>query len=442
MMRVPPHSMRYEAAYLAAVLGSPDAWDMTRGAVNADDFYAEVHRAIYEAAVAVSGPSRTPDTLSVSERLDATGRGDCIEIMLAATNAHPLAEHKALELATDLRKLSRRRKVLQACMALTSQGYDAKVPTDEYLASAEGALFSALQDDHVTSGPQRIDPRAAIKRYEARAAARSDGKTLGLSTTIPLLDEWTVGLGDGHLWFVGGRPGKGKTALAQQIATAACRRGEPGLVFSLEMPLDEVVDRSVSSVSGVSSTVLRSGLLSQWNWTCVAKAAAEMDQWPLYVEDTPGLTLAAISSSAKLASRRWGIRWMIIDYLQLMGAERRKGDNREQEVAAITKGLKSLAKQLGIPIICLSQLNRNLEDRGDQRPKLSDFRESGSIEQDADGAILIWRRKNDTVLCLDKHRHGPTGEVVVEFNGPTTTFVQSDNQDKKEEATGNDRDHD
>jgi replicative DNA helicase len=441
-MRVPPHSMRYEAAYLAAVLGSPDAWDMTRGAVNADDFYAEVHRAIYEAAVAVSGPYRTPDTLSVSERLDATGRGDCIEIMLAATNAHPLAEHKALELATDLRKLSRRRKVLQACMALASQGYDAKVPTDEYLASAEGALFSALQDDHATGGLRRIDMAAAIDRYKKRAMAAAEGLTLGLSSTIPLLDEWTTGLGDGHLWFIGGRPGKGKTALAQQIAIAACRKGIPGLVFSLEMPLDEVVDRSVSSITGISATTLRSGRLSEWHWSRLGMAAAEMDGWQLYVEDAAGVTLATIASKAKLAIRKCGIRWMIIDYLQLMGAERRKGDNREQEVAAITKGLKNLAKQLGIPIICLSQLNRNLEDRGDQRPKLSDFRESGSIEQDADGAILIWRRKNDTVLCLDKHRHGPTGEVVVEFNGPTTTFVQSDNQDKKEEATGNDRDHD
>lgn len=428
--RVPPHSKRYERAMISALVGSEDAWDLTRGMLAPEDFWHADYRAIYEHAVHIGGASRHPDMLALAERFHADPRTAYLEpIMTEATNAEPLAAYRAVELAKDLRKLSRRRRVLTACMSLTGSGYDASVETDEWLARAEADVFAALQDDAVTSGPQRIDMRAAVKRLEKRSAVRESGGARGLLSTIPAIDAMTQGFGDGHLWVVGGRPGEGKTALAQQIASAAADRNEPGIVFSLEMPNDELVDRAFAA-QGVPLQALRAGALSQWHWDRIAVSVGRMDAWPLYIDDTPGITLAALSSATKLAVRRHGIRWVIIDYLQLMRSGiRRKGENREQEVAEISKGLKELAKLCKLPIIVLSQFNREADG---VRPKKSHFRESGAIEQDADGCILIWNEKVlegvRTTLIVDKNRHGPCGDVRVMFDGPSCTFTQSDEQ--------------
>jgi replicative DNA helicase len=425
-MRVPPHSRRFEEAMIAAILSSEDAWDLTRGMIGKDDFYVNALAEIYDAAAFVAGPSRAPDTLMVTEALMAKNRPDLVEVMLAATSGHPLADMRAVELAKDLRVLTRRRRVLRAVNELGAAGYDASIDSREYLSSAESAIFAALQDDAVTSGPQRVDPAGAVKRYQQRADAARSGITSGLSSTIPLIDGMTQGFGDGHVWCIAGRPGDGKTVLAQQIASAASAARKAGLVASLEMPKGELEDRAVASVGGVPLTSLRSGLLGQWHWDRIAHAAGEMDQWPLYIDDTPGITLAAFASTVKLMVRRHGIRYAVIDYLQLMrSGARRKGENREQEVAEISKGLKELAKLCNIPIIILSQLNREADGT---RPKLSHLRESGAIEQDCDGVILIWRQKNKTTLINAKNRHGPTGDVDVEFDGPTCTFAQSEHQ--------------
>ena len=430
----PPSSLRAERATMAALVDSADAWDITRGMLERDDFYDRSMQAAYDAAVFVSGPNRAPDLLAVTERLGVLGQHDACAALLAATGEHPLASSRAVDLAKDLRRLSRRRRVLRAVLELSASGYNAAIDSDEWLRSAEASVFDALQDSSATSGPQRISAVDAVKRYEARALASKGGQRLGLPSTIDGIDDLTQGFGDGHLWIIGGRPGEGKTAFAQQIATAAARRGEPGLIFSLEMPSDELVDRAFAS-RNLPLSALRSGRLSQWHWDSIMRAAAEVDPWPLYIDDTPGITLAALSSAAKLAVRRWGVRWLVIDYLQLMrSGTRRKGENREQEVSEISKGLKELAKTLRLPIIALSQFNRGTEDRKDRKPNISDFRESGSIEQDADGAILIWRQPTHTTLIIGKNRHGPQGEVRVEFDGPSTSFRQSEDQGEKKEG--------
>jgi replicative DNA helicase len=426
--RVPPNSPRLERAMISALVGGGDAWDLTRGAIDRGDFWTDDHGVIYEACVVAAGTNRSPDLTAVMARLDAIQRPDLVERVLDITNAEPLAESRAVELARDLRKLTRRRRVIRACMEATSTGYSADVDTDEWLAATEASVFAALQDDSVTSGPRRMSMSNAIKVLERRAVAYTSGRKDLVDTGIEILDGW-LKMSPGDLVIIGGRPGEGKTALAQQIADRACERGIPGLVFSMEMPEEQLVDRKIAARGRLPLSDLRRGALSQWHWERIAPVAAELDPWPLYIDDTPAISIGALSSAVKLAVRRWGIKFVIVDYVQLMRAgARRKGESREQEVATISGGLKATAMSCGVPVIALAQFNRGPEQRGDGRPRKSDFRESGALEQDADAAILIWRNGSTTTLILDKNRFGPTGDVAVTFDGSRTMFEQAAQQ--------------
>jgi replicative DNA helicase len=437
-MRVPPNSARLERAMIAALVSGGDAWDLTRNMVEREDFYAAVWQEVYDACVFVAGPNRTPDLTQVMARLDAMNRSDLVERVLDATNAEPMADARAVEIARDLRRLTRRRRVLLACMSAIATGYSADVATDDWIANTEAAVFSALQDDSIHSGPRRISMHDAMERFKVRAQSYKAGLASSIDTGIPLIDEW-LRMSPGDLVIIGGRPGEGKTALAQQIADRAVSRGIPGLTFSMEMPEEQLVDRKFAARACLPLTDLRRGALSEWHWDRIAPVAAELDKWPLYIDDTPSISIAALQSAVKLAVRRWGIKFVIVDYVQLMRAgARRKGESREQEVAAISGGLKAIAMEAKVPVIALAQFNRGPEQRGDGRPKKSDFRESGALEQDADAALLIWRQKDKSTLILDKNRFGPTGDVAVEFHGARTMFVQSERQQTEGEARSHD----
>ncbi len=434
-LRTPPHSVEAEQAVLGGLMLDQAAWDAVADVISAGDFYRPDHRLIFEAVGTVAEQRGGCDAVTVSEHLERHGRltdagglaylGTLVRDTPSAANVRAYAE------------IVRERSVLRqliaaggeiATAALDASGRSATELVDE----AERRVFEiAERGASKKSGFIAIKDilPATIDRLDA--LHQSPGQLTGIPTGFTDLDRLTAGLQPGDLIIVAGRPSMGKTTLAVNMAeNAAIGRGVPAAVFSMEMSAEQLTMRMISSLGRVNQGHLRTGSFGEEDWSRINGAISQLSSAPLYIDESPGLTPTEVRARARRLKREKNLGLIVVDYLQLMQVPGTK-ENRATEISEISRGLKALAKELKVPVIALSQLNRSVEQRTEKKPVMSDLRESGAIEQDADVILLIYReevyepnttRKGIADIIIAKQRNGPTGEVHLTFLGEFTRF--------------------
>ena len=437
-LRVPPNSVEAEQSVLGGLLLDNLAWDRAADLLNEADFYRHEHRLIFAAVGALIGASKPADVITVFEHLQTLGKAqDCGG--LAYLNA--LAQ--SVPSAANLRRYAeivRERAVLRRLIAASDEIATSAFNTQgravvQILDEAEGLIFKIGEEGSRTrQGFQGIDKlvTALIDRVNELAENGAEEVT-GVRTGFYELDRMTAGLQKGDLIVLAARPSMGKTAFALNIAEhVAVAEGLPVLVFSMEMGAAQLALRMVGSIGRINQQHLRTGRLDADEWGRLADAAERLGKAAVYIDETPALTVAELRARARRMARQCGgLGLVCIDYLQLMSGSSGSEENRATEIGEISRGLKALAKELQCPVIALSQLNRSVESRNDKRPMMSDLRESGAIEQDADVIMFIYRdeyynkeSKEPGVaeIIIGKQRNGPVGTLKLTFLKPLTRF--------------------
>ena len=430
--RTLPHSEESERAVLAGILLEPRSLPQVAGRLVDADFYFERHQRIYRAMLDLQQVGTQVDLRTLQARLEQQAALDAVGGLayLAGLDVDLPDIGRIDSYVEIVKERSLRRRLIQACSQVTRACLDGGLEAGEALGQAEQAILG-LGEEAIARGFQ---PLGRVLESTLEDLEERPGTTLiGIPTGFIDLDRITHGLNRSNLIIIAGRPGMGKTSLALNIAQhVAVDEKRPVGVFSLEMSQQELALRILCSEADVSFSRLRAGHLSQKQWQTIVQTVRRLGPAPLYIDDSPNPTLLEISSKARRLRAEIGLELVILDYLQLMQAGG-KYENRNLEIAAISRGLKQLAKELEIPVIALSQLSRQPERRGgDHRPQLADLRESGSIEQDADLVAFVYRdelynpddpsKKGLAELILAKHRNGETGTVELAFFGETTTF--------------------
>ncbi|MDR3295994.1 MAG: replicative DNA helicase [Clostridiales Family XIII bacterium] len=431
--RIPPHSDEAEKSVLGALMLDKDALFDAMEIIRAEDFYAEAHAEIFRAASDLHKNSEPVDTLTVS---DALKRRKSLEMVggrgyIAALSTMVPATANAAQYAKIVAEKAVLRRLIKAASEIMEAGYQDSRDAQDVLDGAERSIFEIAQSgqrkefEHIKDllwrSVQRLDEISKIK-----------GLT-GLTTGFLDLDQKTSGLQKSDLIIVAARPGMGKTAFALNIAhNAAIRAGAKVLVFSLEMSKEQLVNRLLSLESHVEITRLRDGRVNESDWLQIHEALTVLSGAPIYIDDTPGITVMEIRNKSRRMKAEIGLDLIVVDYLQLMSSDG-KSENRQQEITAISRMLKQLAREMDCPVIVLSQLSRAVEMRGGKkRPILSDLRESGAIEQDADLVAFLYREdyydeeaeeQNDCEVIIAKHRNGEVGSIHLSWVGRYTKFA-------------------
>lgn len=440
--RQPPHNFEAEQALLGAILLEGSLWQAVAEIVQASHFADPLHGRLFEmlGRMVERGQVVSAFTLKTyaesDEGLKAAG-GSSYIARLATASVHA---SDALSAARVVRDCAMRRRLITVLNDAMPSAYDEghEASPAELIETIERGLYEVAEGRAEGEfQPLRVAMTAAMK--SAEAAHGKPGGMTGVSTGLADVDELLCGLQRSDLIVLAARPGMGKSALASNIGFYAARQVPVGF-FSLEMSSEQLANRIVAEQAGVNSKFLREGKLTGSQMDRVIEVASQLEHLPFFTDETPAHTVASIRSRARRLKRQHGLGLVIVDYLQLMNATGRRNDNRVQEVSEITRGLKTLAKELDVPVLALSQLSREVEKRADKRPQLADLRDSGSIEQDADVVMFIYReeyyleRGNDAdrakridvqghaELNIAKQRHGPTGQVKLRFDGPTTRF--------------------
>jgi replicative DNA helicase len=437
-LRVPPHSIEAEQSVLGGLLLDNSAWDRIADFVNEDDFYRYDHRVIFQHIVKLINNSRPADVSTVFEALGSTGKAEEVgglSYLNALAQNTPSAANirRYAEIVRDrgvLRKLITVADEI-AGQALNPQGKEVKQLLDE----AESKIFAIAEDGaRGAQGFQAIQPllTQVVERIDELYNRDNQNDITGVPTGFLDLDRMTSGLQPGDLIIVAGRPSMGKTAFSLNIGeNVAIDSGLPVAVFSMEMGGTQLAMRMLGSVGRLDQSRLRVGKLSDEDWPRLTHAIQKMNEAQLYIDETPALSSIELRARARRLSRQCGkLGLIVIDYLQLMSANS-SGENRATEISEISRNLKGLAKELNCPVIALSQLNRSLEQRPNKRPVMSDLRESGAIEQDADVILFIYRDqvynpdsqdKGTAEIIIGKQRNGPIGTVRLTFLGEYTKF--------------------
>ena len=431
-LRVPPHSIPAEQAVLGGLMLDNEAWDRVADRVTEEDFYRRDHRLIFRAIQELAEARKPFDAVTLSEWLDNAGQlADAGGMAYLGEIAHntPSAANIATY-AGIVRDKAMERRLVQVAARIGEIAHGAG-ETAEKIDEAQ-ALVMAVAEQGRRAG---TGPRAArdlvpgvIEVLDERAAA--GGTIHGLPTGWIDLDRQTAGLHPGDLVIVAGRPSMGKTMLALNIAEHVALAGTGVLVFSLEMTADQLLERLIASLEQLDFQRLRAADLDESEWARVTRATTRLQKMPLFIDDTPALTPTELRARARRHKREHGLGLIVIDYLQLMRAPG-AGENRNLEVTRISQSLKALAKELNVPVVALSQLNRSLQQRNNKRPRMSDLRDSGSIEQDADVIFMLYRdevynedspAKGIAEVIIGKQRNGPTGTVYLTFRGEVMRF--------------------
>jgi len=471
--RAAPHNIEAEQALLGAILVNNEAHDRVSGFLEAQHFYDPLHQQIYEtlSKLIASGKQATPITLKTffetAEPIDASLTVPQYLGRLAANAATII---NARDYGRTIHDLATRRQLILIGEDMVNAAYDAPVdfPPKEQIEEAETRLFSLAETNKYGQGFLAFNHALTTAIEMAGSAYKRDGHLSGIATRFAGLDAKMGGLQPSDLIVLAGRPSMGKTALATNIAFNVARAraqslarnpnpapgdlGHDGAVvgfFSLEMSAEQLATRILSEQAGIASEKIRRGMIDESEFKRLVEVSQEMATIPLFIDQTGGLSIAQLSARARKLKRQQGLDLLVVDYLQLMTGISKKGDNRVQEVSEITTGLKALAKELNIPILALSQLSRAVEAREDKRPQLADLRESGSIEQDADIVLFVfreeyylermkpaegtiefqdWMAKMQLVsgraeVIIGKQRHGPIGTVQLQFDGHVTRFA-------------------
>jgi replicative DNA helicase len=432
-LRVPPHSLEAEVSVLGAAMISRAAASDAVEFLRVEDFYRNAHQVVFEAVQQLTAAGEPVDTVTVTEwlarhdRLDEVGGpGSVHELTVAVPTAANAAYY-----ARIVREKALLRRLIDAGTAVVKLGYESTDDAEQVVDRAESMIYDVAQSN-TTSEYARLGEllNDSFEMLEKLAEQGSD--VTGLATGFDDLDRLTAGLQPQNLVIVAARPAMGKSSLALGVTHfVTARLGVPAILFSLEMSKLEIVNRLLSSEARIDSSRIRTGRLDDSDWRKLGDALGALAEAPLFIDDTPSITLMEIRAKCRRLKQKHGLGLVVIDYLQLMQSSRRT-ESRQQEVAEISRGLKMLAKELDVPVVALSQLSRQPESRTDKRPQLADLRESGSIEQDADIVAFIYRDEvydEDTPdrgiaeLILAKHRNGPTGIVRLAFLDHLTKFA-------------------
>ncbi|MEM8607913.1 MAG: replicative DNA helicase [Myxococcota bacterium] len=431
---VPPNALEAERAVLGGILLENEAINVVLEVLSLDDFYSEANAKIFEAMSELFRRNQPVDQVTLREALDHAGKLPAVggdEYLLSLTNTIPTVTNIQAH-ARIVREKSVVRRLIQVCHEVTSRGYGDYGGVEEFLDEAESSIFAVARER--TRNPYEHVKEVVMRTFQEIHETANRGEAItGLPTGFAQLDKMTAGMHAGDLVIVAGRPGMGKTSFALNVAHNACEAAKaPVAVFSLEMPKGQLVRRLLGSEARVDGNRIRTGQLHKEDWPKLADAAGTLSELPIWIDDTPAITLLELRAKARRLRSEVGLSLIVVDYLQLMRSGSRN-DSREQEISEISRSLKALAKELEIPIIALSQLNRGVESRGvkDKRPQLSDLRESGAIEQDADTIWFIYRdevynRDSDdrgiAEIIIGKQRSGPTGTCRVRFFNEYTRF--------------------
>jgi replicative DNA helicase len=445
--RMPPHSIDSEQSVLGGLLIDADAHDKLGGSIEEGDFYRADHRIIFRHIIMLVKAGKPVDVLTVAEYLDLHGvldKAGGLPYLGALAQSIPSTAN-ILFYAGVVREKSIMRKVIQISQEMAESAYNPSGKSSkEVLDDAENKVFKIAEADSLgKQGFIHVSPLLAkvIEKVDVLYSQDNQKDITGLPTGFIDLDRKTSGLQPGDLIIIAARPSMGKTAFAVNIAeNVALDTGFPVAIFSMEMGGEQLAMRMIGSVGRINQQDLRCGKMRDDDWNKITVALAKLHEAPIFIDETPGLNVMDIRTRArKIYRENDGLGLIVIDYLQLMGStERRQNDNRATEVAEITRALKGLARELRVPIITLSQLNRSLEQRNDKRPMMSDLRESGAIEQDADLILFIHREeyytkdamdKGKAEIIIGKHRNGPTGTIPMTFQGEYTRFENSARED-------------
>ena len=434
--RLPPHSLESERSVLGSVLIDRDAVVEVAEFLRPDDFYREAHGRVYAAMLELFERREPVDIVTVAEVLERNGDLDGVggrTFLSGLANETPTAVH-AVQYARIVERKAILRNLIGAAGRIAGIGYEDPAEVQEAIDRAETELFSVSERRiHAGFSPLRSLLHEAFDRLDYLHSHR--GEINGVRTGFTELDALTTGLQRSDLIVLAARPSVGKTSLALNVAEhAAVRDGRSVGVFSLEMSKEQLVLRLLSSVGDIDSQRLRTGFLEDLDFNRVANAMTQLSEARIYIDDTPNISTMELRTKARRLQAEAGLDLVIVDYLQLMQATTTSRDaNRVQEVSEISRGLKALARELSVPVIALSQLSRQPEMRESKEPRLSDLRESGAIEQDADLVLFLWREKErgnedgdgdveEINLHLAKHRNGPTGRLKLMFRKRQTRF--------------------
>lgn len=434
--RVPPSSMEAEQSVLGAMLLSENCVLAAVEKLREEDFYVESHRRIWRAMYDLSALSKPVDLVTVTERMEQSAPLSLEELTYLSDLTQAVPSTRNIDVYIGIiKEKSRLRRLIAACAEIADLGYKAEAPAAEVLNIASDLIYKIADEQTERS---LVHVRTALmESYEliSKAAKSKDG-LMGVATGFPLMDKKLSGFQPSQLIVVAGRPGMGKTSFALNIAEhVAVKEGRPVAIFSLEMSRDQLGMRLLCAGAQVDSQNARTGALSEKDFYSLADAMVPLEGAPIYIDDTAIIGPTEMMAKLRRLRQQVGdIGLVVIDYLQLMDTGRRS-ENRQQEISQITRSLKVAAKELQVPIMLLSQLSRATEKRENKRPMLSDLRESGAIEQDADVVLFLHREdyysddeqhKGDASIIIAKQRSGPTGTINVMWKGEQTKYLEVD----------------
>jgi replicative DNA helicase len=433
-LRTPPHSMEAEQSLLGGLMLDNAAWDKVADIVTAQDFYRKDHQLIFDAIGRLSESGQPSDAVTLHEHLDNRGelaRVGGLDYLATLANETPSSAN-VRAYAEILRERSVLRQLISAGNEIAGSAFTTEGRTSsELVDDAERRVFEIAEQGSRRGGFKSLKSILPETIDRIDMLHQSDGDITGISSGYTEFDKMTAGLQSGDLIIIAGRPSMGKTTLAINIAeNAAIGAKVPTAIYSMEMSADQLAFRMISSLGRVDQSHLRTGRFPDEDWSRINTAVQLMSDAPIFIDDTPALSPTEMRARARRLKREHGLGLIVVDYLQLMQVPGNK-ENRATEISEISRSLKALAKELSVPVIALSQLNRSVEQRQDKKPVMSDLRESGAIEQDADIICFIYRdevydadspRKGIADITIAKQRNGPTGEFPLTFLGRFTKF--------------------
>ena len=427
--RIPPQNIDAEKSILATCLLHPDDLIEFADLLRPKDFYRTAHRDIFEACLSLLGKKQSVDTVTVAEEMVAMGRlakeGD--HLYLSNILDEPTATDN-VHYANIIRDKAVKRRLIEIANAIFKRAYRHDHSAEDQLDQAQKSILSI---DWFGSKNSAVSVRdlaiTASERYEN--LHKSSGFISGISCGFTDLDMATCGFQQGDLIVIAARPSMGKTALMNCLALNAAKKGHPCGIFSLEMSNQQIFDRMIASESGVNSMKFRSGRFEEEDWAAISKAQSKLYDLPIFIDESPSLFYGELRRRARQMKMHYGIEIIFVDYIQLLQGDKQNG--RVEEVSSISRNLKALAKEMHLPVVALSQLNRAVDSRDNKRPRLSDLRDSGAIEQDADMVWMIYReevysqttdKKGLAEIEIVKQRNGPTGAILLSWQEKLMKF--------------------
>jgi len=424
-----PYSLEAEQSVLGSIIISPRSYEEITDIISVDDFYLENHRQIFSAMASLYIKSRAIDLVTLLDEVKKSTEYDetrAREYISRLAESVPSA-FNIKEYAAIVRDKSLRRAIIKAADEITSLAYESADGAEDIIDKAS-ALIYALSHNQDVGGLTHLKQILTEVFDRLQKTSKDKEAVRGIGTGFSGVDNIILGMAPGNLILIGARPGMGKTSFAMNIAVHAAAKKKSIAVFSLEMSKTEIGSRVLAGESRIDSYKMQTGSLEDRDWTELADAAARLSESEIYIDDTPGINVTSMKTRIRKLKK---VDLVIIDYLQLMQTDRRI-DNRVQEVSDISRNLKILAKEMGIPVVTCAQLSRASEQRPDKRPQLSDLRDSGAIEQDADVVMFLYRDKdalehqNRAEIIFAKNRHGAVGKVDLGWEGKFTRFYDID----------------